>query len=52
MPLPLFKNFKVRLLDETGQELLYSGIVSIDEMHRNGNIIYGTYNFTNLEVNK
>ena len=37
-------------MDETGQELLYSGIVSVDEMHRNGSIIFGTYNFTNLEV--
>uniref|UniRef100_A0A1I8BZH3 SEFIR domain-containing protein n=1 Tax=Meloidogyne hapla TaxID=6305 RepID=A0A1I8BZH3_MELHA len=47
-----FEQYEVRLLDETGQELLYSGIVSVDEMHKSGSIIFGTYNFTNLEYDK
>jgi len=39
-------------LDETGQELLYFGVVPVEEMQKSGSLIFGTYNFTNLEVTK
>uniref|UniRef100_A0A915MWX8 ILCR1 Ig-like domain-containing protein n=1 Tax=Meloidogyne javanica TaxID=6303 RepID=A0A915MWX8_MELJA len=42
----------VRLLDETGQELLYFGVVPVEEMQKSGSLIFGTYNFTNLEYDK
>lgn len=45
-----FEQYEIRLLDETGLELLYSGTVSVEEMNRNGSIILGTYNFTDLQV--
>jgi hypothetical protein len=43
-------NCQVRLLDETGLELLHSGVVSVEEMQRNGSMALGTYNFSDLEV--
>uniref|UniRef100_A0A915DBG2 SEFIR domain-containing protein n=1 Tax=Ditylenchus dipsaci TaxID=166011 RepID=A0A915DBG2_9BILA len=49
-----FEQYEVRLLDETGLELLYSGIVTIEEMNRevinNSTVFFGEYNFTNLEM--
>lgn len=49
-----FEQYEVRLLDESGMELLYSGIVSINEMRAekiNGApVLYGQFNFSQLEV--
>nr|CAD2172569.1 unnamed protein product [Meloidogyne enterolobii] len=47
-----FEQYEVRLLDETGQELLYFGVVPVEEMQKSGSLIFGTYNFTNLEYDK
>jgi hypothetical protein len=46
----MINHCQVRLLDESGMELLYSGTVSADEMYKNGSLILGQYNFTDLEV--
>lgn len=47
-----FEQYEVRLLDETGLELLHSGVVSVEEMQRNGSMALGTYNFSDLEYDK
>lgn len=49
-----FEQYEVRLLDDSGMELLHSGIVTRAEMKHeqiaNSNVYFGEYNFTNLEV--
>lgn len=49
-----FEQYEVRLLDDSGMELLHSGIVSHAQMKHekisNSNVYFGEYNFTNLEV--
>ncbi|KAI1732818.1 SEFIR domain-containing protein [Ditylenchus destructor] len=51
-----FEQYEVRLLDETGLELVHSGIVKIEEMRRetikNSTVFFGEFNFTNLEMEK
>uniref|UniRef100_A0A914I6V8 SEFIR domain-containing protein n=1 Tax=Globodera rostochiensis TaxID=31243 RepID=A0A914I6V8_GLORO len=47
-----FESYEVRLLDETGLELLFSGTVLVEEMQRNGKMLIGQYNFTDLEYDR
>ncbi|KAL3102119.1 hypothetical protein niasHS_003528 [Heterodera schachtii] len=47
-----FESYEVRLLDETGLELLFSGTVHAEEMHRNGSMAIGQFNFTDLEYDR
>lgn len=49
-----FEGYEVRLKDESGLELLYSAVVPVELMYKeyfgNQTILFGQYNFTNLEV--
>uniref|UniRef100_A0A914VY18 SEFIR domain-containing protein n=1 Tax=Plectus sambesii TaxID=2011161 RepID=A0A914VY18_9BILA len=51
-----FEAYEVRLLDETSIELLHHAIVTTDMMKAevidNRTVLFGEYNFTNLEVDK
>lgn len=51
-----FEQYEVRLLDETGQELLFSGIVPYAQMRRerisNAYVYFGEFNFTDLELGR
>lgn len=50
----LIVRLQVRLLDETGMELLHSDTISVEQMRSetigNSTVIFGEYNFTQLDV--
>lgn len=49
-----FEGYEVRLKDESGLELLHSAVVPVELMYMeyfgNQTILFGQYNFTDLEV--
>ncbi|KAI6206768.1 SEFIR domain-containing protein [Aphelenchoides besseyi] len=51
-----FEQYEVRLLDETGLELLHSDVISVDQMQPeiidNATVYFGQYNFSNLALNR
>ncbi|KAH7729284.1 Protein Y64G10A.6 [Aphelenchoides avenae] len=51
-----FEQYEVRLLDETGLELLHSDTISVDQMRSevigNTTVVFGEYNFTQLDLDK
>ncbi|KAI6175409.1 SEFIR domain-containing protein [Aphelenchoides bicaudatus] len=51
-----FEQYEVRLLDETGLELLHSDVISVDQMKSeridNNTVYFGQYNFTHLDLDK
>ncbi|VDO30174.1 unnamed protein product [Onchocerca flexuosa] len=51
-----FEGYEVRLKDESGLELLHSAVVPVELMYveyiGNQTILFGEYNFTNLEVDQ
>jgi hypothetical protein len=51
-----FEQYEVRLLDESGLELLHSDIISTEQMRTetvgNSTLLFGQYNFTGLDFNK
>ncbi|KAL3981547.1 SEFIR domain family protein [Acanthocheilonema viteae] len=51
-----FEGYEVRLKDESGLELLHSAVVPVELMYMeyfgNQTILFGQYNFTNLEVDQ
>jgi len=51
-----FEQYEVRLVDESGLELLHTDYISVENMKteviNNVTVYFGEYNFTNLEVGK
>lgn len=51
-----FEQYEVRLVDESGLELLHTDTISVDQMKTevidNVTMFFGEYNFTNLELDK
>uniref|UniRef100_A0AC34PW07 SEFIR domain-containing protein n=1 Tax=Panagrolaimus sp. JU765 TaxID=591449 RepID=A0AC34PW07_9BILA len=51
-----FEQYEVRLVDESGLELLHTDIISVENMKTeiidNSTVYFGEYNFTNLDYDK
>ncbi|KAE9554804.1 hypothetical protein FO519_002001 [Halicephalobus sp. NKZ332] len=51
-----FEQYEVRLVDESGLELLHTDVISVENMKteviNNVTVYFGEYNFTNLELGK